>query len=133
MLTLSTSTLDTARSRCADRPAWLRAIERAAVLLPASTVEALDAGRLRIVSARSGAAYVASKAGCTCEAALHGRPCWHRAAARLVELEPRVLRCRYCAGAMVEGTTPGGEPCYECSGCGHTAHAGTVERGAEVA
>lgn len=130
-MNLSTTTIETARARAAARPEWLRAIERAALLLPASAVEALPAGRLRITSGRSGQNYVTTPSGCTCPAAMSGRVCWHRAAARLVELEPRRLSCRYCAGLMLESTTEGGERAYTCSGCGHTAHAATVEPGVD--
>lgn len=130
---ISETTLTTARQRCASAPAWLRAIDRAAVLLPSSTVERLPAGAIRIVSARSGAAYVVSSAGCTCTGAQHGRACWHRAAARLAQLERQILRCRYCGAEMRPSTTIGGERSYTCCGCGHEAHAAAVEPGAEVA
>jgi hypothetical protein len=130
---VSDSTIAAARERCATRPEWRRAVERAALLLPASQVEQLPAGRLRIVSARSGSAYVASPHGCTCEGAQHSRVCWHRAAARLLEAEAQVVRCRYCGARMVETHTPAGEPVLECSGCGHCAALAAVQPGAEVA
>lgn len=117
---ISPITLEAARTRCAQRPAWLRALERAAVLAPASTVEPLPAGRYRIVSAHSGASYVTSSTDCTCLAAMAGRPCWHLAAVRLqaLETEPR-WACKLCGGEMQPSTTIAGEPSLVCDGCGH--------------
>lgn len=134
MTTLHPSTLDAARNAAAGRPAWARAIERAAVMLPASMVETLPAGRYRLVSAHSGAAYVTTRESCTCPAGLSGRPCWHRAAIALVEKEatrPAALpTCPECGAATVEMLTPGGERAYECSNprCGRTLHADTYDR-----
>lgn len=127
------STLDLARARAATRPAWLRAIDRAALMAPASTLERLGAGRWRIVSARSGAAYITSRESCTCPAGLEGRPCWHRAAAALADLDAaraRIPDCPSCCAAMSEARTPGGERCYECTNprCGRTLHADTYDR-----
>lgn len=133
MTTLHPLTLDAARNAAAGRPAWLRAVERAAVMLPASTLEALPAGRYRLVSAHSGAAYVTTRDGCTCPAGLAGRPCWHRAAIALVERDAArpaaPPACPECGAATVETLTPAGERCYECSNprCQRTLHADTFD------
>ena len=81
-----------ARIEAAEHQAWINAINRAALNLEAAPW-AFDGEALRIASASTtGARYTVTPAGCECKAAEAGRPCWHRAAWRLlvkaVELVP---------------------------------------------
>ena len=54
-------------------------------LLPLDTLDYAD-GVLTVQSATSDAVYAASPTTCQCAAFKRGNPCWHRAAARLVQL-----------------------------------------------
>jgi hypothetical protein len=77
--------IETAKSRAANSPRWLRAIERAAA--------GIQSGEL-CVSSLVGGALVTSPRGsyfvnghCECEASRRGHAeCYHRAAVRLVEM-----------------------------------------------
>lgn len=88
MLNLNSSTLDqvirSAKRAVADDSRWLHAIERAAAELESNPWVARDGGAL-LVSSPSGQLYTASGGACQCSAYAYGRPCWHRAAARLVQ------------------------------------------------
>ncbi len=73
-----------ARIDAAEHAAWVRAINNAAVDLEVSSW-AFDGETLRIASATTRSTrYTVSPEGCECKAAQDGRPCWHRAAWRLL-------------------------------------------------
>ena len=96
-----------ARAQCVGQRAWLNAINRAALNLEACPWQ-FDGDTLVIASATSDTRYTVTKAGCECKAFWDGRPCWHRAARRLLlkaaELAraPQVECCPMC-GALIEG------------------------------
>ncbi len=76
--------LAAARTEAAEHRAWINAINRAALNLEACPW-AFDGEVLRIASASTrGARYTVGVDGCECKAAQDGRPCWHRAAWRLL-------------------------------------------------
>ncbi len=75
--------LQVAREQAAEHRAWINAINRAALNLEACPW-AFDGDVLRIASASSGARYTVGVEGCECKAGVAGRPCWHRAAWRLL-------------------------------------------------
>ena len=73
-----------ARIEAAEHHAWIAAINRAALNLEACPW-AFDGEVLRIASATTPSArYTVTIEGCECKAGLAGRPCWHRAAWRLL-------------------------------------------------
>ena len=87
MLTLDPTTLqqvvNTARAASmGDRP-WLNAIDRAAAELTENPYIERQDGHL-LIGSPSGQVYSANGA-CQCRAFQNGRPCWHRAAGRLVQ------------------------------------------------
>ena len=88
MLNLNPTTLaavvDKARTDAAEHPRWLAAIDRAVVELVQNPW--IERGELHgvIIASPSGNLYSANGT-CQCTAAHYSRPCWHRAAARLVE------------------------------------------------
>jgi hypothetical protein len=97
-----------ARIEAAEHHAWINAINRAALNLEA-VAWAFDGEVFRIASATSTARYTVDAHGCECKAAQDGRPCWHRAARRLLckaaELVPSVPRPELSEaelGAIVE-------------------------------
>lgn len=69
----------------ADHPRWLNAINRAVVELLSNPYIARQDDHLLIASSSSTKIYSANGV-CQCEAFTYNRPCWHRAAARLVRL-----------------------------------------------
>ena len=72
------------RHECRYEAAELNAINRAALNLEACPW-AFDGETLRIASATTRSTrYTVSPEGCECKAAQDGRPCWHRAAWRLL-------------------------------------------------
>ena len=75
--------LATARAECAQYTAWLNAVNRAALNLEACPWQ-FDGDTLRIGSANSSTRYTVTAEGCECKAHESGRPCWHRAARRLL-------------------------------------------------
>ena len=76
--------LAAARTEAAEHRLWITAINRAALNLEACPW-AFDGETLRIASATTrGTRYTVSPEGCECKAAQDGRPCWHRAAWRLL-------------------------------------------------
>lgn len=76
--------LQQARHQAAEHQAWLNAINRASLFLAAERWQ-FDGETLLIESATTtGANYVATPHQCECKAYAAGRPCWHRAAARLL-------------------------------------------------
>ena len=85
-----------ARIEAAEHKAWITAINKAALNLEAATWM-FDGEVLRIASATTPAKrYTATVKTCECPAFGKGRPCWHRAAARLLvkaaEMVPPVAR-----------------------------------------
>ena len=87
MLNLIATTLEqvvaNAKHMAAGDARWQNAIDRAASELAANPyIERQAAGGLLLASP-SGQVYSTSTS-CGCTAAAYGRPCWHRAAARLV-------------------------------------------------
>jgi hypothetical protein len=89
MLNLNSSTLqqvaEKAAHDAAQHPRWLQAIARAIVEI--SDNPWIERGELHglVIGSPSGNVYSANGV-CQCQAYLHGQPCWHRAAARLVRL-----------------------------------------------
>lgn len=75
--------LHAARIEAAEHRAWINAINRAALNLEACPW-AFDGDVLRIASASSTHRYSVTPNGCECKAGQAGRPCWHRAAWRLL-------------------------------------------------
>ena len=76
--------LQAARAEAAEHQAWLNAINKAALYL-AGDQWAFDGDILVIHSATTkGARYTVTADGCPCKAGQAGRPCWHRAARRLL-------------------------------------------------
>ena len=77
--------LAAARTEAATHQAWINAINRAALNLEACSWM-FDGDTLRIASATSkGTRYTVNALGfCECKAAKDNRPCWHRAAWRLL-------------------------------------------------
>ena len=89
MLNLNPTTLaavvDKARTDAAEHPRWLAAIDRAVVeLLQNPWIERGELHGL-VIGSPSGNCYAANGV-CQCQAYTFNRPCWHRAAARLVRL-----------------------------------------------
>ncbi len=83
--------LAAARTEAAEHRLWITAINRAALNLEACPW-AFDGETLRIASATTkGTRYTVSPEGCECKAAQDGRPCWHRAAWRLLRKAAEVV------------------------------------------
>jgi hypothetical protein len=76
--------VDNARVAAENSPRWLRAIERAQVELTSNPYIAVTEKGLLILSSTSSNIYT-SNGSCECKAFEFGKPCWHRAAARLVQ------------------------------------------------
>ena len=72
-----------ARTECATDKRWLNAVNRAALNLEACQWQ-FDGHTLVIKSASEDLHYTVTPDGCECKAFLAGRPCWHRAARRLL-------------------------------------------------
>ena len=84
--------LAAARTEAAEHRLWITAINRAALNLEACSW-AFDGETLRIASATTrGTRYTVSPEGCECKAAQDGRPCWHRAAWRLLRKAAELVR-----------------------------------------
>ena len=84
--------LAAARTEAAEHRLWITAINRAALNLEAYPW-AFDGDTLRIASATSkGTRYTVSPEGCECKAAQDGRPCWHRAAWRLLRKAAEIVQ-----------------------------------------
>ena len=80
--TILTQVVNSAKRSAATDQRWLNAIARAAEELESNPYIARQDDHLLIVSP-SGSIYAANGV-CQCEAFKSGKPCWHRAAARLV-------------------------------------------------
>ena len=72
-----------ARIQAAEHQQWINAINKAAVELEASSW-AFDGEVLWVASRTSNGRSTVEANGCACKAAQAGRPCWHRAAWRLL-------------------------------------------------
>ena len=84
--------LAAARIEAAEHRAWMNAINRAALNLEACPWS-FDGETLRIASATTqGARYTVNPEGCECKAAQDGRPCWHRAAWRLLRKAAELVK-----------------------------------------
>jgi hypothetical protein len=107
MLNLDPTTLaavvEKATHDAANHPRWLVAIGRAILELDSNPY--IERGDLHglIIGSPSGKLYSANGT-CQCEAHSFGRPCWHRAAARLVRLHDE-----RAAGAAQLVTMPEGD------------------------
>ncbi len=77
------ATLGEARIQAAEHQQWINAINQVAVELEASRW-VFDGEVLRVASRTSNGRYTVDSHGCECKAAQAGRPCWHRAAWRLL-------------------------------------------------
>ena len=83
--------LAAARVEAAEHNAWINAINKAALNLEASPW-AFDGEILRIASAsRPENRYTVTPEGCECKAGQAERPCWHRAAWRLLRKAAEVV------------------------------------------
>lgn len=94
---------DQALVDAAAHPRWITAIGRALVELDTNPYIEWTDGHLLIASP-SGVVYAANGI-CQCQAFIHGQPCWHRAAARLVR---RYHEAREAAQRAQEPTGPCG-------------------------
>src|SRR5688500_17759723 len=93
--------LQEARKQASEHQAWLNAINKAALYLAAERW-AFDGETLVIVSATSDdVQYLVTARTCECRAFKAGRPCWHRAAARLL--------CKTAELVYTAATTNGGQ------------------------
>lgn len=82
--TILSAVVEKASHDAANHPRWLTAIGRAILELDSNPyLERTDHGLL--IGSPSGNVYAANGV-CQCESFKFGRPCWHRAAARLVRL-----------------------------------------------
>ncbi len=73
-----------ARAKCGASNRWLNALNRAALNLEAVRWQ-FDGDTLRVESAtNSGDFYTVTVEACPCNAGKAGKPCWHRAGARLL-------------------------------------------------
>lgn len=78
------SAIRQARIQAAEHRAWINAINKAAINLEVCRW-AFDGDNLRIQSATtSNTYYTVTVHECPCKAGQAGRPCWHRAAVRLL-------------------------------------------------
>ena len=79
-----------ARIEAAEHKAWFNAINRAALNLEACSW-VFDGEVLRIASASGAGKYTVDAHGCECKAGHADRPCWHRAAWRLLRKAAEVV------------------------------------------
>src|SRR5687768_2432957 len=76
--------LQLARTEAAEHRAWINALNRAALNLEACRWQ-FDGEVLVMHSATDPkVSYIVTATGCPCKAGAAGRPCWHRAARRLL-------------------------------------------------
>ena len=98
--------LQQARRECASHMAWLNALNRAALNLEVGFWQ-FDGDVLIVSSATAqGTRYTVDAGGCSCKAGQAGRPCWHRAARRLLlkaaeVAQPKHARCPMCGAEIV--------------------------------
>ncbi len=72
-----------AKVEAAEHQQWITAINKASINLEICNW-AFDGEVLRISSATGNSRYTVNPEGCECPAGTHGKPCWHRAAWRLL-------------------------------------------------
>lgn len=85
-ITILAAVVDQALRDAAQHPRWVSAIRRAFEELDSNPFIERQADHPGlIIGSSSGNAYAANGT-CSCQAFAYGRPCWHRAAARLVRL-----------------------------------------------
>jgi len=82
--------VDQAMQDAADHPRWIAAITKATVEILSNPLIARQDGHL-LVASKSTTAIYAANGKCQCEAFAYGKPCWHRAAARLVRRHDEAL------------------------------------------
>lgn len=113
MLNLSipvlTQVVDQAMQDAADHPRWLNAINRAVVELLSNPYLHRQDDHLLIASSSSTNIYSANGV-CQCEAFQHSKPCWHRAAARLVRRHDEVQAYRQQISRAAERVITAIEP-----------------------
>lgn len=73
------------------KESWLRAIEKALAELQANPYWELQDDKLFFLSALSQESYEITGLHCSCKAAQHGRPCYHLASKRLLEIYAKQL------------------------------------------
>jgi hypothetical protein len=76
--------IESARRSASHSQAWSNAIDRAARELETNPYIHYNGRELVILSSTSDNIYAAN-GSCQCKAYANRRPCWHRAAARLIE------------------------------------------------
>lgn len=81
--TILSQVISQAKAQAADHPSWLRAIDKAADQLQTNPWIYVDGNHL-IIPASNGSTY-SSNGVCQCLAYANGKPCWHRAASRIVK------------------------------------------------
>ena len=90
-LIILAAVIDEAMQSAAQHPRWLTAIDRAVIeLVNNPYLHRQDSGALLIASSSSDRIYSANGV-CQCEAFKFGRPCWHRACARLLRRHDEAL------------------------------------------
>jgi hypothetical protein len=116
MLNLDTAILDqitaAARERVADDPRWLHAIDRAARELAENPYIERTADAL-LIGSPSGQTYEANGV-CQCRAFQCGRPCWHRAAGRLVQRYDEVAQVQQARAAKLAAQAKAQAELDEC-------------------
>ncbi len=91
-----------ARAKCVASQRWLNAVNRAALNLEACRW-VFDGDTLVIASATTqGTRYTVTPDGCGCKAHQDGRPCWHRAARRLLVKAAELAAAGQPAKSMAE-------------------------------
>ncbi len=90
-----------ARIQAAEHQSWINAINRAALNLEACPWM-FDGEQLRIASATSSSRYTCSPHTCECKAFAAGRPCWHRAAWRLLRKAAELVQAPRITPSMDE-------------------------------
>lgn len=83
-----TATVEEAKSKAANSPAWLRAIEKADVQARRGKYWAFDSttGVLKVMSSSSSKLYTITAGEHSCDATQNGhKACWHRALYRLMQ------------------------------------------------
>lgn len=82
--------VETAKAKAANHPEWLRSIEKAARLILSGELIVTPLAYGALVTSSNGT--YATGATCSCKAARHNRAnCYHKAAARLIDLYEEAL------------------------------------------
>jgi len=104
MLNLNSTTLaevvNRAKIDAATSPRWLHAIERAVQELDWNPYIARQDDHV-LIGSPSGQSYCVNRV-CQCPAFANGQPCWHRAAARLVQRHDEAQVRRHVTRAQAE-------------------------------